>query len=113
MIRMRTRLACKTLTAIGVLTAVMVIAGPQRAANGEPTERSLPGAKARIVVMIDIGGDPDDRQSMVRFLLYACDFDVEGLCTGFGHGHYEHTRPELIRQAVDAYGQVLENLRLH
>ncbi|HCO95145.1 MAG TPA: hypothetical protein DIU00_14530, partial [Phycisphaerales bacterium] len=51
--------------------------------------------KPRIVVMTDIGGDPDDRQSMVRFLLYTCDFDVEGLCTGFGHGHYKTTRPEL------------------
>lgn len=63
--------------------------------------------------MTDIGGDPDDRQSMVRFLLYACDFDVEGLCTGFGHGHDRTTRPELIRAAVDAYGEVLPNLREH
>lgn len=69
--------------------------------------------KARMVVMTDIGGDPDDRQSMVRFLLYCCDFEVEGLCTGFGHGHYEITRPELIREAVDAYGKVLRNLRKH
>jgi cellulose-binding protein len=70
-------------------------------------------AKPRLVVMTDIGGDPDDRQSMVRFLLYACDFDVEGLCTGFGHGHDEVTRPELIRDAVEAYGKVLPNLRKH
>src|SRR5210317_1717620 len=69
--------------------------------------------KHRIVVMTDIGGDPDDRQSLVRFLVYACDFDVEGLCTGFGHGHYEVTRPELIRAAVEAYGKVLPNLRKH
>ncbi len=70
-------------------------------------------AKARIVVMTDIGGDPDDQQSLVRFLLYACDFEVEGLCTGFGWGHEKDTRPDLIRKAVDAYGQVLPNLRKH
>jgi len=63
--------------------------------------------------MTDIGGDPDDRQSMVRFLLYACDFKVDGLCTGFGHGHYKTTRPDLIRQAVNAYAKVLPNLRRH
>jgi hypothetical protein len=63
--------------------------------------------KPRLVVMTDIGGDPDDEQSIVRFLLHACDFDVEGLCSGFGHGHYQVTHPELIRKAVDAYGQVL------
>ena len=69
--------------------------------------------KPRLVVMTDIGGDPDDEQSIVRFLLYACDFDVEGLCTGFGHGHYQVTHPELIRKAVDTYGQVLPQLRRH
>ena len=69
--------------------------------------------KPRVVIMTDIGGDPDDRQSMVRFMLYTCDFDVEGLCTGFGHGHYKTTRPELIREIVDAYGKVLPNLRKH
>mgnify|MGYP006286728197 CR=1 FL=1 len=69
--------------------------------------------KPRIVVMTDIGGDPDDRQSMVRFVLYTCDFDVEGFCTGFGHGHYKETRPDLIHDAVDAYGEVVANLRKH
>ena len=69
--------------------------------------------KPRLVVMTDIGGDPDDEQSLVRFLLYACDFEVEGLCTGFGHGHYQVTHPELIRKAADAYGQVLPQLRQH
>ena len=69
--------------------------------------------RPRIVVMTDIGGDPDDRQSMVRFLLYACDFEVEGLCTGFGHGHYQNTRPDLIHEAVDAYGKVQPNLVKH
>ena len=69
--------------------------------------------KPRVVTMTDIGGDPDDRQSMVRFLLYSCDFDVEGLCTGFGWGHRENTRPDLIRKAVNAYGKVLPNLRKH
>ena len=71
------------------------------------------GAKHRIVVMTDIGGDPDDMQSMVRFLLYACDFQIEGLCTGFGHGHYKGTRPELIRERIQAYGKVVANLRKH
>lgn len=67
----------------------------------------------RVVVTTDIGGDPDDTQSMVRFLLYACDFEVEGFCTGFGHGHYKDTRPDLIRKVVDAYGKVVPNLKKH
>jgi hypothetical protein len=82
-------------------------------AGAESPEVAADQPKPRIVVMTDIGGDPDDRQSMVRFLLYACDFEVEGLCTGFGHGHYQRTRPDLIREAVEAYGKVLPNLRKH
>ncbi len=74
---------------------------------------AAPPEKHRIVVMTDIGGDPDDIQSMVRFMLYTCDFDVEGFCTGFGHGHYKNTRPELIRNCIDAYAKVLPNLRKH
>jgi len=74
---------------------------------------AIAAEKPRVVVMTDIGGDPDDMQSMVRFLLYACDVEVEGLCTGFGHGHYKNTRPDLIRNVVDAYGKVLPNLRKH
>lgn len=70
-------------------------------------------AKPRVVVMTDIGGDPDDRQSLVRFLLHSCDLRVEGLCTGFGWGHDNKTRPDLIRDAIEAYGEVLTNLRKH
>jgi len=85
--------------------------------GGDPAPAAQPqglaSARPRIVVMTDIGGDPDDRQSLVRFLLYSCDFQVEGLCTGFGHGHYQQTRPDLIHQAIDAYARVLPNLRLH
>ena len=90
---------------VGMLTLTTAGSAPP---EGVPAE-----VKARIVVMTDIGGDPDDRQSMVRFLLYACDFDVEGLCTGFGHGHYEVTHPEMIRDAVEAYGKVLPSLLKH
>jgi len=72
-----------------------------------------PSVKPRVVVMTDIGGDPDDMQSLVRYLLYTCDFETEGLCTGFGHGHYKQTRPELIRERIAAYGKVVANLRRH
>ncbi len=44
---------------------------------------SLPGAaaeKPRVIVSTDIGGgDPDDHQSMVHYLVYSDLFDTEGL----------------------------------
>jgi Protein of unknown function (DUF1593) len=35
--------------------------------------------KARVIVLSDIGNEPDDQMSLVRFLLYSNEFDVEGL----------------------------------
>jgi len=101
-----------------VLLPAAVLAAPGLSGGAPSAQAAGPiavpdKAKHRVVVMTDIGGDPDDRQSLVRFLLYSCDFDVEGLCTGFGWGHDRNTRPDLIHAAVDAYGKVLPNLRLH
>ena len=35
--------------------------------------------KPRLIVLTDVGGDADDEQSMVRLLLYANEFEIEGL----------------------------------
>jgi len=103
---------CEAPSPVPLLAMLLALAMPGIARSAESDDPGAP-PKHRIVVMTDIGGDPDDRQSMVRFLLYACDFDVEGLCTGFGWGHDKVTRPDLIREAVDAYGKVLPKLRRH
>jgi Protein of unknown function (DUF1593) len=73
--------------------------------------------KPRLLVLTDIGGDPDDQQSLIRLLLYANDFDIEGLiATASGTpGELKEaiTRPDLIRQIVEAYGKVHNNLVQH
>jgi hypothetical protein len=75
------------------------------------------GDKPRLLVLTDIGGDPDDQQSMIRLLLYANEFDIEGLiATASGTpGELKEaiTRPDLIRQIVEAYGKVHGNLVKH
>ncbi|MHC4518762.1 MAG: nucleoside hydrolase-like domain-containing protein, partial [Planctomycetota bacterium] len=68
--------------------------------------------KPRIVVLSDIGaGDPDDEQSFVRFLVYANEFDIEGLIATatprFG------VNAEAFRERIEAYREVLGNLRVH
>ena len=35
--------------------------------------------KPRIIVETDIGVEPDDQATFVRFLLYANEFDIEGI----------------------------------
>jgi hypothetical protein len=34
--------------------------------------------KPRVFVLTDISNEPDDEESMVRFLVYANEYDVEG-----------------------------------
>ncbi|MCD6051508.1 MAG: hypothetical protein K0Q55_2917 [Verrucomicrobia bacterium] len=74
-------------------------------------------AKPRLLVLTDIGGDPDDQQSMIRLLLYANEFEIEGLIASAsgtpGELKEKVTKPELIRQIITAYGEVRPNLVKH
>ena len=67
--------------------------------------------------MTDIGGDPDDQQSMIRLMTYSNEFAIEGLiATASGtRGELKDkvTRPDLIREIVEAYGKVRDNLARH
>lgn len=66
--------------------------------------------KPRLIVLTDIGGDPDDRMSMVRLMTYANQIDIEGLiATRNSRGVF----PEQIEAVVRAYGQVRNNLERH
>ena len=69
--------------------------------------------KVRIVVLTDIENEPDDAQSMVRFLTYANQFDVEGLVATTSIHQQQRTAAARIRQIVEAYGKVQANLLLH
>lgn len=73
--------------------------------------------RPRLLVLTDIGGDPDDQQSLIRLLLYANEFDIEGLIASAsgtpGELKEKVTKPELIRQTVKAYGQVRPKLVQH
>ena len=69
--------------------------------------------KPRVVVLTDIGNEPDDSESMVRFLLYSNEFDVEGLLAVTSTWLRSAVHPEMIEERVRAYGQVLPNLEAH
>jgi len=56
--------------------------------------------------------DPDDVQSMVRFLLYSNDFDVEGLVNSAGTFDMIAEKKNIFA-ALDKYDEVDENLRKH
>lgn len=69
--------------------------------------------KPSVIVLTDIGGDTDDEQSMVRFLLYADMFDIKALCVTSRMGHGQDIRPEILHHQIEAYAQVYPKLLLH
>lgn len=78
---------------------------------------ALADVKPRLLVLTDIGGDPDDQQSMIRLMTYSCDFELEGLIASaagtVGELGIDIVKPHLIQEIVTAYGQVRENLLVH
>ena len=69
--------------------------------------------KPRVLVLTDIENEPDDAMSMVRFLVYANQFDVEGLVATTSIHQKSRVAPQRIRQIVSAYAKVRDNLELH
>lgn len=70
-------------------------------------------AKVRVVVLTDIANEPDDQMSLVRFLVYANHFDVEGLVATTSTWLRNGVRPDVISTVVEAYAQVRPNLEQH
>jgi hypothetical protein len=83
-----------------------------------PAGTEGPG-RLRVVVETDAGGDPDDEQSLVRFLLYACEWDVEGIIANRAQARERENRnPErtglgIVRAQLKAYGECLPRLVEH
>jgi hypothetical protein len=69
--------------------------------------------KPRVIVLTDITNEPDDEESMVRFLVYSNEYDVEGLIATTSVWLKNKVRPENIRERIEAYGKVRGNLLKH
>src|SRR5947209_5003080 len=82
---------------------------------------ALPASEERLRLLIetDAGGDPDDEQSLVRFLLYVNEWDVEGIIANRPRArdgenlNRERTGLGIVRALVKAYGECWPNLAQH
>ena len=63
--------------------------------------------------MTDIANEPDDQMSMVRFLLYSNQIDVEGLIATTSTWMKNRVRPDVIETLIAAYDQVRPTLLQH
>jgi hypothetical protein len=69
--------------------------------------------KLRVIVLTDIENEPDDAMSMVRFLVYSNQWDVEGLVATTSVHQKDKTAAWRIREIVSAYEKVRDNLERH
>ncbi len=69
--------------------------------------------KQRVIVLTDITNEPDDQESLVRFLVYANEYDVEGIIATTSVHLKDKVRQDKIEQCIQAYGQVSDNLEKH
>lgn len=96
---------CRSIVA-GCLSMVLAMSWPV-----EGQER------VRVMVETDAGGDPDDEQSLVRFLLYANEWEVEGIIANRPRARPGENLNEartglgIVQRQLTAYGEVLPRLR--
>ena len=95
-------------------TLACLSADGESPATGEPAANRL-----RVIVETDAGGDPDDEQSLVRFLLYTNEWDVEGIiynrpvARDGENRNSERTGLGIGQRFVRAYGDCYDKLVKH
>jgi hypothetical protein len=98
-------------------TVLIALATCVGAALAQPGDGAANGGsishKPRIIVTTDLGADPDDEQSLVRLLVSANEFDIEGLIVSTGCWKKNQSNTAMLDKIVDAYGKALPNLQVH
>ena len=69
--------------------------------------------KQRLLVLTDITNEPDDQESLVRLLVYANEYDLDGIIATTSTHLRNQTRKDKIEKLVQDYGLVKPNLDKH
>ena len=69
--------------------------------------------KLRVLVLSDIEADPDDSQSLTRFLTYANEWDIEGIIATTSIHQKNWVAPETMHAIIDGYRASYDNLIKH
>ena len=103
----------KFITTLGSLIGLLFTAALANAQPLPPTHVDNFTGKPRVVIISDIGNEPDDQMSFVRLLIYSNEFDLEAMIASTSTWQRKATHPETMRQIIETYGQVRPNLLLH
>lgn len=69
--------------------------------------------RPNIFVLTDIENEPDDAQSLIRLLLYSNEIEILGITAVTSVWLNDTIRPDQVQNIVEAYGGVVDNLRIH
>lgn len=69
--------------------------------------------KPRVFILSDISNEPDDAESLCRYLLYSNQFETEGLVACTSTWMKNKVCPEDMEKIVDAYAGAVDNLNKH
>jgi hypothetical protein len=69
--------------------------------------------KPCVFILTDICNEPDDAESLCRYLVYSNQFHTRGLVACNSTWMRDAVRPDAIHEILDAYGKVVDNLNTH
>jgi hypothetical protein len=69
--------------------------------------------KPRVFILSDISNEPDDAESLTRYLLYANQFHTEGIVATTSTWQKDEVHPEQMLKIINAYANVTDNLNRH
>jgi hypothetical protein len=69
--------------------------------------------KPRVFILSDISNEPDDAESLTRYLLYSNQFHTEGIVAVTSTWLKNEVHPEQMLSIIDAYANVTDNLNRH
>lgn len=69
--------------------------------------------KPRVFILSDISNEPDDAESLTRYLLYSNQFHTEGIVAVTSTWLQNEVHPEDMLSVIDAYANITDNLNRH
>lgn len=100
----------KSLLYLPLLSAGLTLALPHSKSNRPLL--SYP-TKPRVFILSDIANEPDDSESLVRYLVYSNQFQNEGIVATTSTWLKDQVHPDLMLDTIDAYAKVVDNLNNH
>ncbi|XZE19817.1 DUF1593 domain-containing protein [Pirellulaceae bacterium SH449] len=96
-----------------VLLVCLVLFSQEVPANEDASSELIKDDRLRVVILSDMSNEPDDQQSLVRFLTYANEFDIEGIIATTSCWRKNNPDKATILQVLDAYEKVQPNIARH